>query len=160
DARTLTAVFALTQTVGYGVLFYTFPVVLTPIAADLRASTATVTGAATLSVLVGAAAALPVGRLLDRHGGPALLSAGSVFGVLAVLAWCRVHSVWQLYAVFVAIGLASAASLYEAAFPVLIATARPDRRERALLAVTIVAGFASSVFLPLAGWLLDGYGWR
>jgi MFS family permease len=158
--RGLVAVFAVTQTIGYGVLFYAFGVLLVPIAADLHASTATVTGAATLSILVSAAAAIPVGRWLDRHGGRALMTVGSLIGVAAVLAWSRVDTVAQLYLVFAVIGLAGAASLYEAAFSVVIAIADPARRDRALLAVTIVAGFASSIFFPLTGWLLAEHGWR
>src|SRR5207249_10074885 len=33
-------------------------------------------------------------------------------------------------------------------------------RANALLAVTVVAGFASSIFLPLTGVLMHAYGWR
>jgi MFS family permease len=159
-ARILIAVLAVTQTVGYGVLFYAFSVLLTPLAADLRTSSATVTGAATTSILVAAGAAIPAGRWLDRHGGRALMTTGSLLGVAAVITWSRVQTVAQLYAVFAVIGLAGAASLYEAAFPVLIATADPAQRNRALLVVTIVAGFASSIFFPLTGWLLAYHGWR
>lgn len=158
--RRLVATFALTQTVGYGVLYYAFSVLLTPIAADLHTSTARITGALTLSLLVAAAAAVPVGRWLDRHGGRALMSTGSLLGVVAVLAWSRVHTVIQLYAVFVLIGLASAMSLYEAAFSVLVSATDPRRRDPALLAVTIVAGFASSVFVPFTGVLAATVGWR
>lgn len=160
DVRRLVATLAVTQTIGYGVLSYAFPVLLAPIAADLHASTAAVTGAITLSILVGAAVAVPVGRWLDRHGGRALMVVGSVVGVLAVLAWAHVQTIGQLYVVFAVIGLAGAASLYEAAFAVIIATGGPDQRARALLAVTVVAGFASSIFFPLTGWLLAELGWR
>jgi predicted MFS family arabinose efflux permease len=151
---------AVTQTVGYGVLQYAFPVLLTPIAADLHASTAAVTGAMTTSIIVSAAAAIPVGRWLDRHGGRALMTFGSIVGVTAVLAWSRVHTVAQLYAVFVLIGLAWAASLYDAAFPVVIAASPTERRNRSILAITIVAGFASTIFLPLTAILLSDLGWR
>jgi hypothetical protein len=71
--RIVTA-FAITQTVGYGVLYYAFAVLLQPIARSLHASTATVTGALTAPVLAGAAMAVPVGRWLDRHGGRALMT--------------------------------------------------------------------------------------
>jgi len=151
---------AVTQTVGYGVLFYAFAVLLTPIAADLKASTAAVTGALTTAIVVAAAAAIPVGRWLDRNGGRALMTAGSLLGVVAVLAWSQVQNLWHLYTVFVLIGLAGAASLYEAAFPVVIASIRPGRRDQALLVVTIVAGFASSIFFPLTGLLMEHLGWR
>jgi predicted MFS family arabinose efflux permease len=88
------------------------------------------------------------------------MTVGSTLGVVAVLAWSRVHTVGQLYAVFVVVGLANAGSLYEAAFPVLIAATDATQRDRALLAVTIVAGFSNSVFFPLTGWLLANHGWR
>ncbi|HEX7743681.1 MAG TPA: MFS transporter [Micromonosporaceae bacterium] len=158
--RLLVAVFAVTQTVGYGVLFYAFSVLLAPIAADLHTSAATVTGALTVAVIVAAAAAIPVGRWLDRHGGRLLMTSGSILGVAAVLAWSQVHTVAQLYAVFAVMGLASAMMLYEAAFSVIVATVGPTRRNNALVAVTIVAGFASSIFFPLTGLLLEHHGWR
>jgi MFS family permease len=151
---------AVTQTVGYGVLFYAFAVLLTPIADELHTSTAGVAGALTTSIVVAAAAAIPCGRWLDRHGGRALMTAGSVIGVAAVLGWSQVQQLWQLYGVFVLIGLAGAASLYEAAFPVVVAASPPADRNRALLTVTIIAGFASSIFFPLTGVLLEHLGWR
>jgi predicted MFS family arabinose efflux permease len=151
---------AISQTVGYGVLFYAFSVLLTPIAHDLHATTAAVTGALTASIVAAAAVAIPCGRWLDRRGGRALMTGGSLLGVAAVLAWSQVQQLWQLYAVFILIGLAGAASLYEAAFPVVIMTTTPALRDRALLIVTIVAGFASSIFFPLTGVLLEHLGWR
>ena len=151
---------AVTQTVGYGVLYYAFAVFLTPMTRDLRASSAAVTGALTVSVLVAALAAIPVGRWLDRYGGWGLMTGGSLLGGAAVFAWSQVRTIIQLYAVFVLIGVASAMVLYEAAFAVIVATTAPARRPAALLAVTIVAGFASAIFLPVAGALLQHWGWR
>ncbi|GIH03662.1 MFS transporter [Rhizocola hellebori] len=159
-SRRLIAVLSVTQTVGYGVLSYAFPVLLTPIAHELGASTATVTGAFTAAIVAAAAASIPVGRWLDKQGGRALLTFGSATAAALVLAWSQVTTIWQLYAVFVLIGLASATMLYEAAFPVIVAATRPERRDNALLAVTIVAGFASSIFFPLTGLLLERHGWR
>jgi MFS family permease len=54
-----------------------------------------------------------------------------------------------------------AAVLYEPAF-VIIVTWFGDHAERtrALLALTVVAGFASAIYVPLAGWLVQTYGWR
>ena len=160
STRRLIGGLAITQTVGYGVMYYAFAVLLTPIATDLRTSTAAVAGALTTSIVVAAAAAIPLGRWLDHRGGRGLMTAGSTLGVVAVVAWSQVQQAWQLYAAFVLIGLASAASLYEAAFPVVIAAARPGQRDRDLLSVTIVAGFASSIFFPLTGLLLAHLGWR
>ncbi|AEV85533.1 MFS transporter [Actinoplanes sp. SE50] len=158
--RTLVPALAITQTIGYGTLYYAFVVFLVPIAADLHTSTTAVTGAFTASVLTSAVLAVPLGRRLDRHGGRTLMTCGSLLGTMLLVGWSHVGQVWQLYAVQIGIGVASAASLYEAAFAVIIAWCRPERRSRALLTLTAVAGFASTIFLPLTGWLTDQHGWR
>ncbi|GAB1689745.1 MFS transporter [Krasilnikovia sp. M28-CT-15] len=152
---------AVTQTVGYGVQMYAFTVLLLPMAADLHASTTAVTAAMTASVLAGAVAAVPVGRWLDRRGGRVLMTTGSVLATLFVAAWSRVDSLPELYAALIGVGLAGAMMLYEPAFAVVV-TWFPDPRTRAtaLLAVTVVAGFASSIFLPLTGYLVAAHGWR
>jgi MFS family permease len=159
-ARGIVGALAITQTVGYGTLYYAFAVLLTPLAAELHASTTVITGAFTANVLTGALLAVPVGRWLDRHGGRVLMTLGSLSAALMLLAWANVDTVAELYAVQIGIGAASAACLYEAAFAVVIAWHRPDRRPVALLALTVVAGFASTIFMPLTGWLVEQHGWR
>jgi len=129
-------------------------------ATTLHASTTTVTGALTASVLAGAVMAVPVGRWLDRHGGRALMTLGSTLATGLVLAWSRIRTVTELYAVLIGIGLTAAMVLYEPAFAVVVSWFDPQRRARALLAITLVAGFASAVFLPLTGALVQRYGWR
>ncbi len=156
----IVAALAVTQTVGYGVLYYAFAVLLQPMAVALHASTTAVTGALTASVLAGAVMAVPVGRWLDRHGGRALMTAGSVAATALVLAWSRVHTVAQLYAVLIGIGMCAAMVLYEPALAVVVSWFDPERRGRAVLAVIVVAGFASTIFMPLTGVLVDRYGWR
>src|SRR4051812_21313634 len=78
----LVAMLAVTQTVGYGVLSYSFSVFLVPTAVALHTSTTVVTGALAAALLAGAGAAVPVGRWLDRHGGRALMTAGSALATL------------------------------------------------------------------------------
>lgn len=156
----IVAALAVTQTAGYGVLYYSFAVLLRPIAVALHASTATVTGAMTGSILAGAVMAVPVGRWLDRHGGRALMTTGSLVATGLLVLWSQVQQVWQLYAVLIGIGVTGAMVLYEPAFAVVVSWFDATRRAKALLGVTLVAGFASAIFLPLAGFLVDRYGWR
>ncbi|WP_405144368.1 MFS transporter [Sphaerisporangium sp. NBC_01403] len=160
----IVAALAVTQTIGYGVLYYAFSVFLTPMTRDLQASGAQVAAALTLAVLTTALCAPLVGRWLDARGGRGLMTAGSVLGTLAVLVWSRVQDLPQLYGVFVAIGVASAMVLYEPAFAVIVSwfdgPVHGRGRANALIALTIVAGFASSIFLPLTGLLVEHYGWR
>ncbi|MDI1463335.1 MFS transporter [Catellatospora sp. KI3] len=158
--RRLIAVLAVTATVGYGVLYYTFSVVLHPIAADLHTSTAVITGAYTVSVLAAALAAIPVGRYLDRRSARGLMTAGAALGSVAVAGLSQATAVWHVYAAFALIGLASSASLYEAIFTVVVHQLGPARRAGSVLAITIVAGFASTIFVPATGWLTTAYDWR
>ncbi|GIH97271.1 MFS transporter [Planobispora siamensis] len=156
----LVAALAVTSTVGYGVMFYAFAIFLTPVARDLGTGSAQVTAALTLAIVVNAAAAPLVGRLLDRYGGRWLMTGGSVLGTLTVLAWSRVESLPALYAVFACMGVAMALTLYEPAFAVVVSWFDGRSRATALLAVTVVAGFATTIFSPLAGLLNEWYGWR
>lgn len=158
--RRLVAALAITQTVGYGVLYYAFSALLGPMSRDLGITTATAAGALTTSVLVTGLMSVPVGRWLDARGGHALMTIGSLLGAGGVLGWSQVQSTGQLYAAFVVIGAASAMVLYGPAFAVVIAVTAPAARTKALLGITLVAGFASSIFIPLTGHLVEDYGWR
>jgi predicted MFS family arabinose efflux permease len=160
-ARVIVAALAVSQTVGYGALYYSFAVLLVPMAADLHASTTAVTGALTAATLAGAVSAVPVGRWLDRHGGRALMTTGSLLATALLVLAAGVEDLLTLYLVWIGLGLVAGAVLYEAAFAVLVSW-YPDGRQRgaALLAVTVVAGFASSIFFPLTGGLVEAYGWR
>ena len=150
---------AVTEAVAYGVLFYSFAVFLVPMQRDLGASTAQLSGALTLAMAVTGVAAPGVGRWLDRHGARWLMTAGSLLGAACVVGWSQVRTLPQLYLVFTGIGLACAAVLYEPAYAVINTWFRRDRRP-ALLTLTVVAGFASTVFLPTSQALIDGLGWR
>ncbi|MFC4533100.1 MFS transporter [Sphaerisporangium dianthi] len=158
--RRMVAALAVTQTIGYGVLYYAFSVFLAPMSRDLHASAPQIAAALTLSILIAALCAPLIGRRLDARGGHGLMTAGSVLGTAAVLAWSRVDSLPQLYAVFAAIGIACSMVLYESAFAVIVSWFDGRGRANALLAVTVVAGFASAIFLPLTGLLVEWYGWR
>lgn len=162
--RRIVAALAVTQTIGYGVLYYAFSVFLAPMARDLHATKAQIAAALTLSVLIAALCAPLVGRRLDARGGRGIMTAGSILGTTAVLAWSRVENLPQLYAVFTVIGVACAMVLYEAAFAVIVSwfdgSTRGGGRAGALLAVTLVGGFASAIFLPLTGLLVEWHGWR
>jgi MFS family permease len=70
-------------------------------------------------------------------------------------------SVLMLYVVWAGLGLCMAATLYEPAFVIVgRAYADPTERLRALAAVTLFGGLASTVFLPVTVFLVGAIGWR
>lgn len=155
----LVVALALTETTSFGVLYYAFSVFITPMRQELGWSTEQLTGAFSLALLISGLAAVPVGRWLDRHGPRLLMTVGSIVATLLVVAWARVESLTAFYLLWVGIGLAMAAVLYEPAFAV-VATWFIRGRSRALTILTFLAGFASVIYIPLAGWLVATQGWR
>jgi MFS family permease len=150
---------SVTCTVAYGVLFYAFAVFVVPMREDLGVSTGQLSGALSLAIAVNGAAAIWVGRHLDRHGARWLMTGGSLLGAVSVVGWSQARDLPTLYLAFVGVGLAGAAVMYEPAFA-LVTTWFDRDRPKALLTITVVAGFASTVFLPLSQALVDGIGWR
>jgi len=75
-------VLAVTLTISYATLFYCFAVMVVPMREPLGASTAQLSLALSLAIAVNGAVAVPVGRVLDRHGARWVMSAGSVVGDL------------------------------------------------------------------------------
>ncbi len=155
----ITTALAITETLSWGILYYAFSVFVEPTRADLGWSLATLTGAYSLALLCSGVCAPFVGRVIDRHGPRWIMTAGSLLGTLAVLAWSRADSVPAYYAAWIGIGMAMSATLYEPAFATLTRWFQ-RLRARAMLVVTIAAGFASTIFLPLSGILEESLGWR
>jgi MFS family permease len=150
---------AVTQTVGYGVLYYAFSVFVAPMEAELGWSRAETTGAFSLALLLSGVVAIPVGRYVDQHGARMLMTLGSVAGALLVLAWSSVQTLIGFYLVQAAIGIVMATVFYEVAFTVIAVWFR-HRRPQAMLIVTLIAGLASTIFIPLTTYLVDAFGWR
>jgi MFS family permease len=150
---------SVTETVTWGIVYYGFPVFLRPMEQDLGASRVAVTGAFSVGLGVSALAALPVGRWIDRHGARGLMTVGSCLATLLTYAWARVETLPALYAVWFGMGVAMAATLYEPAFAVVVSWFTRGR-DRALLTVTLAAGLASTIFMPIEAWLLSRVGWR
>jgi MFS family permease len=152
---------SITETVSWGILYYAFAVFLIPMQRELGFSTAELTGAYSLALLVSAVAGIAVGRYLDRHSLRGLMTAGSIAGTALVLAWSQVDGLAAFYALWLGIGLVMAVVLYEPAFTVLAKWfPDADERRRAMTALTLVAALASFIFLPLSQALVDAQGWR
>lgn len=150
---------AITETVSFGVLYYAFSVFITPMEAELGWTRGEITGAFSLSLLITGLIGVPVGHWLDKRGARLLMTAGSIGATLTVLLWSQAHGLPEFIAIMALKGVCGAAVLYEPAFAV-IATWFADRRGAAMAVVTFIAGFASTIFIPLADALLVAFGWR
>jgi MFS family permease len=150
---------SLTEITSWGILYYTFSLLLGPMEHDLHWNQASLTGAYSLALLVSGLVGVLIGRWLDRARTPrALMAAGSLLGVVALVVWASVTSLPVFYGLWIALGIAMAATLYEPAFTTVAAWF--PRRERALTVLTTVSGFASVIYLPVTALLVENMGWR
>jgi MFS family permease len=88
-----------------------------------------------------------------------LMTVGSLIGAVLLILWSQVTALWQLYAIWVGIGLVSATVLYEPVFAV-VARVLPNEYRRAITTITLLGGLASTAFIPLTQGLVDLLGWR
>ncbi|MPY09149.1 MFS transporter [Arthrobacter bussei] len=149
----------VSQTTSWGLLYYSLPVALVPISADTGWSVPALTAAFSAGLIVSALAGVRVGRMLDQRGPRLLMTAGSIIGVLALLLVSGAPNFAVFAAAWLVAGFAQAAVFYQPAFVVLTRW-YGTHRVRALTTLTLVAGFASTIFAPITAALIDGLGWR
>jgi MFS family permease len=155
----LVAIMSVAQLVSWGTIFYGFPLFVVPMESELGWSRATLNGALSLGLLVAGFAAYPVGRRIDRHGGRAVMSTGSLLGGLLFVAWSFVDHPIAFYAIWIGLGLAQALTLYTPVFAVLTRLFPASFKLR-ITVLTLAGGLASTVFTPLIAWWIETLGWR
>jgi MFS family permease len=148
-----------TQIIGYGTLYYAFSVLVPDIAADLAVSEKWVFGAFSLALLLGSFAAPLAGRLADRHGAGRVMGIGSAAAALSlVLAACAPGAI-SFAAALGVMQVVSSTVLYATAFTAIV-QAGGLSAQRSIVHLTLIAGFASSLFWPLTSWLHGVLTWR
>jgi predicted MFS family arabinose efflux permease len=152
-------VLGIAQIISWGSLYYPIAVLGTAIRRDLGISEIAVFGSFTVGLFVSGMAAPLAGRIVDTRGGRLTLSCGSAVGALALAALALAQNTIMLVAGFALAGLAMAGCLYDPAFATLHAISGSAYR-KAVTALTLFGGFASTVFWPLSQFLLDAHGWR
>ena len=150
---------AVSTTVAYGVLYYSFAVFVKPMELELRWNRAQTAGAFSLALIVAGLVAPILGRLVDKQGARLVTSLGAVLAALTVFLWSRVSSLEMLYLTWALLGFTMTATFYDPAFTVVAVWFRTGR-SKAILVITLLAGLASTIFVPLSTFLLEQIGWR
>lgn len=157
--RGILAALCVAVTTGYGTLYYAFAVLGPAISEheqwSLTALTAGFSAASVMSGLVG----IPVGREIQRRGPRRVMITGAVLGALGLVGLAVAPSAAWFLAAMLVCGVAAAGLFYPPAFAA-ITHWYGEQRVRALTALTLVAGFASTIFAPLTTQLSDLVGWR
>ena len=149
----------LTQIIGYGTLVYSFAILAPAMAAELALPESWVFGALSVALFLGSLLAPTAGRLADRHGAGRMMSWGSLVAALALTACALAPERYSFVAALIAMELASCFVLYAAAF-VAIVQIGPVGAQRSITHLTLIAGFASTLFWPLTTALHAHFDWR
>jgi MFS family permease len=149
---------ALGQLIAWGTLYYSFALVIGPMAEELGWSRVDLNFGLTLGLIAASLAAIPVGRWIDRHGGRWAMAGGSAAAALLLALWSQTDSLTVFYLIWIAIGLTHACSLSEAAYNVVAANTGDYRR--AVMGITLITGFSSTVTIPFISWVVEEGGWR
>jgi len=152
-------VLGVTQILAWGGIYYT-PVLIVPmIAREYGWSMSFAMGGFSFALLAAGLSAPYIGRAIDRFGGHVVMTAGSLLGALGlVLITLAEHRVAYV-AVWILLGVALSASLYDAAFSTLGRIFGAAAR-RPITALTLAGGFASTVGWPATHYLTELVGWR
>jgi MFS family permease len=149
----------IAQIVSWGSLYYAFSFLITPLMEASGGDKPSVFAAFSFGLLVSGLLSAPVGALIDRVGGRGVMTAGSIGAAVLLALLSQVQSVFALYAVWAGLGVVMAATLYDPAFAVITRLFATNYR-RAITALTLFGGFASTVFWPFTQFLIAEFGWR
>ena len=134
----------ISQIVSYGLLFYVFAQLKTPLAEAAGVSETAVLAAVTGSLVLQGVLAPVVGGWVDRHGALPVMAAGLAIGALGVFMLPRVAAIEWIWLCMAPIGVAFSMSTYEVAFGAAVQMDE-GRARRNITYITFYGGVASSI---------------
>ena len=157
--RGVLAALCVTVTVSYGTLYYAFAVLAPDITRDTGWSLTAITAAFSLGSVMTGVAGVVAGRVIQARGPRSVMVAGGAVGAAGLLVVAAAPTFGWFVAGMMVCGTGAAGLFYAPAFAAITHWHGP-RRVEALTMLTLVAGFASTVFAPLTTALMGELGWR
>lgn len=149
----------VTTTIGYGTLFYSFTIMSTQIQNEFSWSKTFLFGIFSLGILLGGLIAPKVGKLLDQHGARLIMTIGSFLSFLGLYNLSLIQNEWHYIFAILFLEIVSTLVLYESAF-VAFSQLAGNKARTPIIQITLIAGFASTIFWPLISYLLTVVNWR
>ncbi len=153
------AALGVTQIIGYGTLYYSFSILAPDMAASLAWSQEWIFGALSIALLVGGLSAPWLGVLIDRIGAGRVMTIGSAVAAAALAACAFAPGKGSYVAALIAIEVAANLVQYGAAFALLVQL-RPAVAQQSITYLTLIAGFASTIFWPITSALHAQLSWQ
>jgi MFS family permease len=149
----------ITQVIGYGTLYYAFAVLAPRMTESFGWAPEWTYGGFAAGLLASGLVAPLTGRLIDGYGTRLVMSVGSALAGLALFVLAEARGPVSYFLAMVVLEAVATMVLYDAAFAALT-QARGSSARRAISQLTLIGGFASTLFWPLTTALLADFDWR
>lgn len=158
-SATVVSALGLTQIVGYGTLYYSFSILAPGMARDLDLTLSQVFAVFSASLFIGGLSAIYIGRQMDRIGAATTMTIGSLFAALTLVLCALSPSVAIFVVAIILLEISSGMVQYQAAFAALVEN-NPGSASRNITYLTLIGGFASTIFWPISAALAVHLDWR
>ena len=134
----------ISQIVSFGLLFYAFAQLKTPLAQNAGVSETTILAAVSGALVIQGLLAQVIGRWIDHFGGLRIMQGGFLIGALGIGLLSLYPSFAWICACFVLMGVSYAMCTYEVAFGSAVQLDEPKAR-RNISFITFYGGIASTI---------------
>ena len=148
-----------TTTIGYGTLYYSITIMSEELAKEFLWSKPFIFGVISFGILLGGLLAPIIGKTLDSKGARPIMTLGSVLCAFGLILLSLVNSKIEFILAILFLETVSILVLYEAAF-VAFSQLAGNKARLPIIQITLMAGFASTIFWPLITYLLTIISWR
>ncbi|GAA5542113.1 MFS transporter [Brucella sp. NBRC 113783] len=149
----------LTQNIGYGTLYYSFSILAPSMARDFSVSNEWIFGALSVALLAGGFLAPWLGKWIDRYGAGRMMTTGSILAAISLVLCSFSPNALAFAGALTIIEIAANLVQYGAAFALLVQLA-PNVAQRSITYLTLIAGFASTIFWPIITTLQHWITWQ
>lgn len=149
----------VTQIIGYGTLYYSFSILAPDMARGYGLPVEWMFGALSVALLVGGLVSPSIGGWIDRFGAGRIMAVGSLVAALALVGCAASPNRPSFLVALVVIEVAANFVQYGAAFALLVQIA-PNVALRSITYLTLIAGFASTIFWPVTTALHASLSWQ
>src|SRR3954451_19614469 len=152
-------VLGITQILSWGAIFYP-PVMMVPLIMTERGFSFTFAmGGFSAGLLTAGLVSPTIGGMIDRYGGHRVMPVGSLAGAVGLVGLAHASHPLAYLAIWMLLGAAMAASLYDPAFATL-GRIFGARARQPITVLTLAGGFASTVSWPATYALLQWLDWK
>ncbi|GAB4333900.1 MAG: MFS transporter [Candidatus Abyssubacteria bacterium] len=142
-----------------GIGFFTYPVFIKYIDAEMQWGRDSLSNAGAISALAAGFATPPIGYVIDRFGARAVMLPGAILLSTCYFLLSRINSIGGFYLLFLLIGIGMAATTILPS-QTLVSKWFDRKRGRAMGMVTLAGGLGGVIWIRLSTTLIETMNWR